>query len=46
VTIPETVPAFPADCAHRLEMLKEKQIAIAAKMTRRVDVFINNPLEF
>jgi hypothetical protein len=46
VTVPETVPEFPADCAHRLEMHKEKQIAIAAKMTRREDVFINNPLEF
>jgi hypothetical protein len=40
------VPEFPAVCAHRPGVRNEKHIAIAAKMTRRIDVYINNPLEF
>jgi hypothetical protein len=43
-TVPLIVPEF--DCAHRPGILNEKQIAIAAKMTRRVDVYIYNPLQF
>jgi hypothetical protein len=38
------VPPFPADCAHIPDPINEKQIAIAAKMTRRIDVYMSYPL--
>src|SRR5258708_4855143 len=37
------VPPLPADWAHNPEALNEKQIAIAAKMTRRIDVYMSYP---
>jgi hypothetical protein len=41
--VPWMVPPFPADCAHSPDALNEKQIAITAKMTRRIDVCISYP---
>src|ERR1700756_3097026 len=37
------VPLLPADWAHSPGTPNEKQIAIAAKMTRRIDVFMSLP---
>ena len=45
LSVPWMVPPFPADWAHIPDPLNEKQIAIAAKMTRRIDVFMSYPLK-
>jgi len=37
------VPPLPADWARSPGILNEKQIAIDAKMTRRIDVFMSYP---
>jgi hypothetical protein len=42
-TVPVIVPEF--DCAHRPEILTEKQIAITARMTRLIDVYMDYPLK-